>query len=101
MDHIIEVGGPGTLSRSVKASRVGGWIHNIGFLGGLVSASITQHSCRDIVDTVPYSGMALNSDLLIKVSYTAPVLAFAVVHITFLSQALLGGINRRLDRQKA
>lgn len=61
----------------------------------------SQHSCRDIVDTVPYSGMTLNSDLLIKVSYTAPVLAFAVVHITFLSQALLGGINRRLDRQKA
>ncbi|PWN37003.1 uncharacterized protein FA14DRAFT_117938 [Meira miltonrushii] len=38
-----------------------------------------QHSCRDIVDTVPYSGMALNPDLLVK--------------------ALLGGINRRLDRQ--
>lgn len=27
-----------------------------------------QHSCRDIVDTVPYSGMVLNSELLIKVS---------------------------------
>ncbi|MCO5584966.1 hypothetical protein L7F22_038898 [Adiantum nelumboides] len=40
-----------------------------------------QHSCRDIVDTVPYSGMALNPDLLVK--------------------ALLGGINRRLDRQAA
>jgi hypothetical protein len=27
----------------------------------------SQHSCRDIVDTVPYSGMALNSELLVKV----------------------------------
>ncbi|PWN95530.1 hypothetical protein FA09DRAFT_341173 [Tilletiopsis washingtonensis] len=38
------------------------------------------HRVRDIVDTVPYAGMALDADLLVK--------------------ALLGGINRRLDRQK-
>lgn len=41
----------------------------------------SQHSCRDIVDTVPYSGMTLNPELLVK--------------------ALLGGINRRLDRRSA
>ncbi len=46
-DHIIEVGGPGTLVRSVKSARIGGWIHNIGFLGGFVSASIKQFLHRD------------------------------------------------------
>ncbi|KAL4254680.1 Zinc-type Alcohol Dehydrogenase-like protein [Abortiporus biennis] len=34
VDHIIEVGGPGTLVKSVKSARLGGWIHNIGFVGG-------------------------------------------------------------------
>lgn len=37
------------------------------------------HKTRDLVDTVPYSGLALSADGLIK--------------------ALLGGINRRLDRK--
>ncbi|THH33201.1 hypothetical protein EUX98_g988 [Antrodiella citrinella] len=32
--HIIEVGGPNTLLKSIKAVRHAGWIHNIGFLAG-------------------------------------------------------------------
>lgn len=30
VDHVVEVGGPGTLPRSIEAARVGGWIHLIG-----------------------------------------------------------------------
>lgn len=32
VDHILEVGGPGTLEKSMKAVRFGGSIHLIGFL---------------------------------------------------------------------
>ncbi|KIJ37709.1 hypothetical protein M422DRAFT_33607 [Sphaerobolus stellatus SS14] len=32
VDHIIEVGGPGTLPKSLKAVKYAGWIHTIGFL---------------------------------------------------------------------
>lgn len=39
-----------------------------------------EHGIRDMVDTVTYSSMVLNADLIIK--------------------ALLGGVNRRLDRKK-
>ncbi|TYJ56240.1 hypothetical protein B9479_003085 [Cryptococcus floricola] len=38
-----------------------------------------KHGIRDIVDTVPYKGKAMNADLIIK--------------------TLLGGINRRLDKR--
>jgi len=31
-DHIIEVGGPGTLAKSFKCVSYGGWIHSIGFV---------------------------------------------------------------------
>ncbi|PLT19850.1 MULTISPECIES: NAD(P)-dependent alcohol dehydrogenase [Ralstonia] len=34
VDHVIEVGGGGTLQRSLKALRVGGQIHLIGYLAG-------------------------------------------------------------------
>ncbi|KAH9938947.1 NAD(P)-binding protein [Amylocystis lapponica] len=34
VDHIIEVGGPGTLTKSVASVRYGGWIHVIGFVAG-------------------------------------------------------------------
>lgn len=34
----------------------------------LDDAITSQYSCRDIVDTVPYSGMALNPELIVKVS---------------------------------
>jgi hypothetical protein len=37
------------------------------------------HGVRDMVDTVPYRGEAMTSDLIVKV--------------------LLGGINRRIDRR--
>ncbi|UZJ55446.1 hypothetical protein CBS101457_004766 [Exobasidium rhododendri] len=47
----------------------------------LDDALSSQHSVRDIVDTVPYQNLALNPDTIIK--------------------ALLGGINRRQDRKKA
>ncbi len=34
VDHVLEVGGPGTLPRSIEATRMGGQIHLIGVLGG-------------------------------------------------------------------
>ncbi|KAI0085551.1 NAD-P-binding protein [Irpex rosettiformis] len=34
VDHIIEVGGPGTLEKSVDSVRMAGWVHVIGFLAG-------------------------------------------------------------------
>ena len=34
VDHVVEVGGPGTLPRSIEAARLGGQIHLIGVLGG-------------------------------------------------------------------
>ncbi|KAI0919452.1 hypothetical protein AcW1_003306 [Taiwanofungus camphoratus] len=34
VDHIVEVGGPGTLEKSLKAVRYAGWIHIIGFVAG-------------------------------------------------------------------
>ncbi|EPQ27614.1 uncharacterized protein PFL1_04752 [Pseudozyma flocculosa PF-1] len=49
-------------------------------LQDLDDALSKEHGIRDMVDTVTYSSMALNADLIIK--------------------ALLGGINRRLDRKK-
>ncbi|CAL1711790.1 unnamed protein product [Somion occarium] len=35
VDHIVEIGGPGTLDKSISAARYGGWVHNIGFLAGV------------------------------------------------------------------
>jgi len=32
VDHVIEVGGQGTLARSMNSVRVGGWLHAIGFV---------------------------------------------------------------------
>ncbi|KAJ3741743.1 hypothetical protein DFH05DRAFT_1536525 [Lentinula detonsa] len=34
VDHILEVGGADSLEKSLKAVRVAGWIHTIGFVGG-------------------------------------------------------------------
>ncbi|WP_018412811.1 zinc-dependent alcohol dehydrogenase family protein [Methyloversatilis thermotolerans] len=34
VDHVVEVGGPGTLQRSIAAARHGGWVHLIGVLTG-------------------------------------------------------------------
>jgi NADPH:quinone reductase-like Zn-dependent oxidoreductase len=34
VDHVVEVGGPGTLSRSIAATRIGGQVHLIGVLTG-------------------------------------------------------------------
>jgi NADPH:quinone reductase-like Zn-dependent oxidoreductase len=34
VDHVVEVGGPGTLAKSIKAVRTGGTIHLIGVLAG-------------------------------------------------------------------
>lgn len=47
----------------------------------LDDALSSQHQIRDIVDTVLYSNLAINPDMILK--------------------ALLGGINRRLDKQNA
>jgi NADPH:quinone reductase-like Zn-dependent oxidoreductase len=35
VDHIIEIGGAGTIEKSLKAVRYAGWIHVIGFLAGV------------------------------------------------------------------
>jgi len=32
VDHVIEVGGPGTITKSFSCIRYGGWIHTIGFV---------------------------------------------------------------------
>ncbi|KZT34173.1 NAD(P)-binding protein [Sistotremastrum suecicum HHB10207 ss-3] len=34
VDHVVEVGGPGTMSKSLKSIRFGGYIHVIGFVAG-------------------------------------------------------------------
>ncbi|KAJ3867045.1 hypothetical protein EV359DRAFT_61780 [Lentinula novae-zelandiae] len=34
VDHILEVGGSDSLDKSLKAVRIAGWIHTIGFVGG-------------------------------------------------------------------
>ncbi|KAG7086562.1 hypothetical protein E1B28_002510 [Marasmius oreades] len=34
VDHVVEVGGAGTLEKSLNAVRYGGWIHTIGFVAG-------------------------------------------------------------------
>ena len=38
VDHVVEVGGPGTLTQSIKAARVGGHISLIGVLTGRAGA---------------------------------------------------------------
>ena len=40
--HIVEIGGPGTIDKSLNSIRMGGNIHIIGFLGEPVSSG----SCR-------------------------------------------------------
>ncbi|OBZ74936.1 hypothetical protein A0H81_05513 [Grifola frondosa] len=42
-DHIIEVGGPGTLPQSVNCVRYGKWIHDIGFVAGAGDVSCLPH----------------------------------------------------------
>ncbi len=45
VDHVIEVGGAGTLARSIEAARLGGQIHQIGVLtggGGQIDPSISM-----------------------------------------------------------
>jgi NADPH:quinone reductase-like Zn-dependent oxidoreductase len=37
VDHVVEVGGAGTLAQSLKATRVGGTVHLIGVLSGAVN----------------------------------------------------------------
>jgi len=34
VDHVLEIGGQGTLEKSAKSIRFGGWIHAIGLIGG-------------------------------------------------------------------
>ncbi|KAJ7581406.1 hypothetical protein C8J56DRAFT_1168887 [Mycena floridula] len=44
VDHILEVGGPGTLEKSMKSVRVAGRIHVIGFLASADSPNITLYT---------------------------------------------------------
>ncbi|TFK48232.1 NAD-P-binding protein [Heliocybe sulcata] len=39
VDHVVEVGGPGTLMKSLAAVRYAGWVHVIGFVAGPGDAS--------------------------------------------------------------
>ncbi|RPD77235.1 NAD(P)-binding protein [Lentinus tigrinus ALCF2SS1-7] len=39
VDHVVEVGGPGTIMKSVNATRYGGQIHVIGFVAGQADVS--------------------------------------------------------------
>lgn len=51
VDHVVEVGGPGTLERSMKAARVGGSVHLIGVLdtpAGKVGPLATVFNCLRI-----------------------------------------------------
>jgi NADPH:quinone reductase-like Zn-dependent oxidoreductase len=43
VDHVVEVGGPGTFPKSLEATRFGGWIHVIGVLD-LVGLAIHSRS---------------------------------------------------------
>ncbi|EMD34915.1 hypothetical protein CERSUDRAFT_66784 [Gelatoporia subvermispora B] len=59
VDHIVEVGGNGTLLKSAKCIRYGGWIHNICVLGGcffyqvgIVNRFITAIELKPVVDKV-------------------------------------------------
>ena len=45
VDHIIEVGGPGTIMKSMNAIRYGGSVHVIGFVAG-VSFRIRGSACQ-------------------------------------------------------
>jgi len=48
-DHVVEVGGPGTLPRSIEAARQGGHIHLIGGLSGGGNLDPTQMMRRGVV----------------------------------------------------
>lgn len=43
VDHILEVGGPGTLMKSVNAVRYGGTISVIGFVAGVRTSAASSH----------------------------------------------------------
>jgi NADPH:quinone reductase-like Zn-dependent oxidoreductase len=79
VDHVVEVGGAGTLARSVESARIGGQVHLIGVLTGgeinpvpvlrrntilrgiyvgsrqmfeAMNAAITQHKIKPVIDRV-------------------------------------------------
>jgi NADPH:quinone reductase-like Zn-dependent oxidoreductase len=50
VDHVIEVGGLGTLPKSIKSVRLAGYVHVIGYLGGQADLPslphlLVQHPC--------------------------------------------------------
>jgi NADPH:quinone reductase-like Zn-dependent oxidoreductase len=50
VDHVIEVGGLGTLPKSIKSARLAGYVHVIGYLGGQADLPslphlLVQHPC--------------------------------------------------------
>ncbi|KAH9894769.1 NAD-P-binding protein [Cubamyces lactineus] len=59
VDHIIEVGGPGTLMKSVNAIRCGGSIGVLGFVAGL--ADISMLPVQVIVKTIVLHGILVGS----------------------------------------
>lgn len=49
VDHVIEVGGPGTITRSINAARVAGHVHVIGVLSGAAPDPASQVDVRPIL----------------------------------------------------
>lgn len=52
-NHSCQVGGPETLAKCLKAIRIGGWIHTIGFVGGVCTMLMPHipHPLNDILIT--------------------------------------------------
>jgi len=60
VDHVIEVGGPGTLVKSIKSVRMAGYIHNIGFVGGW-NGDLTGVTGQLIFSAVVYRSILIGS----------------------------------------
>ncbi|KIY63485.1 alcohol dehydrogenase superfamily protein [Cylindrobasidium torrendii FP15055 ss-10] len=60
VDHVLEVGGPGTLERSMKAVRYGGSIHLIGFLAQ-TKATLASIVGRAVFRNVTLRGIIVGS----------------------------------------
>lgn len=77
VDHVIEVGGPGSFAQSLMAIRPGGQIHVIGYLGGVVGNINPLEIFRRqaTVRGIPVGSRAMLADLMaaLAASATRPV----------------------------
>jgi len=60
VDHIIEVGGPGTLTKSLDAVRMAGWVHVIGFLAG-AQADVSAVPLKTLFKAAMVRGILIGS----------------------------------------